>query len=130
MTEEQYKLNNEDLVEITFKPYNGTSRGSADYVKKMLNFDSKPTKNEIITRAIALANYAYGLLNQAKGDNDKLYALIGGAPYLMGPLEEALKQEGIQPLYAYSQRESVEAKAENGTVIKTAIFRHKGYIEA
>ena len=130
MTEEQYKYNNENLVEVTFKPYNGTFRGSPDYVKKMLNFNTKPTKNEIITRAIALADYAYGLLSQAKNEDDKLFALIGGAPYLMGPLEEALKQEGIQPLYAYSQRESVEAKGENGTVIKTAIFKHKGYIEA
>ena len=130
MTEEQYKYNDENLVEIKFKPYNGTSVGSPDYVKKLLNFNDMPSKKEIIGRAIALAAYASGLLSQAKNDNDKLYALIGGAPYLMGPLEEALKQEGIQPLYAFSQRESVEAKGENGTVIKTAIFKHKGYIEA
>ena len=130
MTGDQYKLNNEDLVEIKFKPYNGTSRGSADYIKKLLNFSNMPSKKEIITRAIDLAAYASGLLNQAKNKDDKLFALIGGAPYLMGPLEEALKQEGIQPLYAFSQRESVETKNADGSVTKTAIFRHIGYIEA
>jgi hypothetical protein len=130
MTEEQYKYNNENLIEIKFKPYNGTSLSSPDYVKKLLNFISIPSKKEIISRAIALAAYASGLLNQAKNDNDKLFALIGGAPYLMGPLEQALKSEGIQPLYAYSERESVETINADGTVIKTAVFKHKGYIKA
>ena len=130
MTEEQYKYNDENLVEIKFKPYNGTSLGSPDYVKRLLNFNSKPDKKEIISRAIALAAYASGLLNQAKNNDDKLFALIGGAPYLMGELEEALKQNGIQPLYAYSERESVETINADGTVIKTAVFKHKGYIEA
>lgn len=130
MTEEQYKYNNEDLLEIKFKPYNGTSVGSPDYIKRLLNFDTIPSKKEIIGRAIALAAYASGLLNQAKNNGDRLYALIGGAPYLMAPLEEALKQEGITPLYAFSQRESVETVNADGTVVKTAVFKHKGYIEA
>lgn len=130
MTEEQYKYNNEDLLEIKFKPYNGTSVGSPDYIKRLLNFDTIPSKKEIMDRAVALAAYASGLLNQAKNDDDKLFALIGGAPYLMGPLEEMLKNEGIQPLYAYSQRESIETINADGTVVKTAIFKHKGYIEA
>ena len=130
MTEEQYKYNNEDLLEIKFKPYNGTSVGSPDYIKRLLNFDTIPSKKEIIGRAIALAAYASGLLNQAKNNGDRLYALIGGAPYLMAPLEEALKQEGIIPLYAFSQRESVETVNADGTVVKTAVFKHKGYIEA
>lgn len=130
MTGDQYKYNDENLVEIKFKPYNGTSLGSPDYVKRLLNFNAKPDKKEIISRAIALAAYASGLLNQAKNDGDRLYALIGGAPYLMAPLEEALKQEGITPLYAFSQRESIETVNADGTVVKTAVFKHKGYIEA
>lgn len=130
MAEEQYKYNNEDLLEIKFKPYNGTSVGSPDYIKRLLTFNTIPSKKEIMDRAVALAVYASGLLNQAKNDDDKLFALIGGAPYLMGPLEEMLKNEGIQPLYAYSQRESVETINADGSVTKTAIFKHKGYIEA
>ena len=47
MTEEQYKYNNEDLLEIKFKPYNGTSVGSPDYIKRLLNFDTIPSKKEM-----------------------------------------------------------------------------------
>lgn len=130
MTGDQYKYNDENLVEIKFKPYNGTSAGSPDYVKRLLNFDTIPSKKEIMDRAVALAAYASGLLNQAKNDDDKLFAMIGGAPYLMGPLEEMLKNEGIQPLYAYSKRVSVETTQPDGSVIKTAKFVHEGYIEA
>ena len=130
LTKEQFSHNGENLVEVTFKPYNGVSKGSADYVKHMLNFTSLPTRDEIISRATALADYAEGLLSQAKNDNDRLFALVGGAPYLMGALETALKERGIQPLYAFSQRESVETINADGTVVKTAVFKHKGYIEA
>ena len=130
MVKDQYFLNGEELIEIKFKPYNGVSKGSADYVKHMLNFTSLPTRDEIISRATALADYAEGLLSQAKNDNDRLFALVGGAPYLMGALETALKERGIQPLYAFSQRESVETINADGTVVKTAVFKHKGYIEA
>lgn len=130
LTKEQFSHNGEDMVEVTFKPYNGTSIGSPDYIKKLLNFNSIPSKKEIISKAIALAAYASGLLNQAKNDDDRLFALIGGAPYLMSPLEEALKNEGITPLYAFSQRESIETVNPDGTVVKTAVFKHIGYIEA
>jgi hypothetical protein len=130
LTKEQFSFKGENLVEITFKPYNGVSKGSTDYVKHLLNFTSLPTKDEIIKRAAALADYASGLLDQAKNDGDKLFALVGGAPYLMGALETALKERGIQPLYAYSQRESVETINADGSVTKTAIFKHIGYIEA
>ena len=130
LTREQFSHNGEDMVEITFKPYNGVSKGSTDYVKHLLNFTSLPTRDEIISRATALADYAEGLLSQAKNDGDRLFALIGGAPYLMGALEQKLKERGIQPLYAYSQRESVETINSDGSVTKTAIFKHIGYIEA
>ena len=130
LTKEQFYHKGENLVEITFKPYNGTSKGTVDYVKHLLNFTSLPTKEDIISRATALADYAEGLLSQAKNDGDRLFALVGGAPYLMGALETALKERGIQPLYAYSQRESVETINSDGSVTKTAIFKHIGYIEA
>lgn len=57
-------------------------------------------------------------------------AMIGGAPYLMAPLEDALRRRGIRPLYAFSVRESVEETLSDGTVRKTAVFRHQGFVEA
>lgn len=32
--------------------------------------------------------------------------------------------------YAFSRRESVERTGQNGQVLKTAVFRHIGFIEA
>ncbi len=56
-------------------------------------------------------------------------AMIGGAPFFMPLLEQALAQNGILPVYAFSQRESVE-KVVDGQVIKTNVFKHVGFVEA
>lgn len=55
--------------------------------------------------------------------------MIGGAPYLMSALESTLKEKGVQPLYAFSERVSVEKTTETGEVIKTSTFQHKGWVE-
>jgi len=48
-------------------------------------------------------------------------AMIGGAPWLMGPLERELRERGIQSLYAFSRRESVEERQPDGSVRKVNI---------
>ena len=55
-------------------------------------------------------------------------AMIGGAPFLMGPLEQALSNRGIAPFYAFSKRESVEVTLPDGGVKKTQVFRHLGFV--
>ena len=55
-------------------------------------------------------------------------AMIGGAPFLMGPLERALISRGIFPAYAFSRREVVEKATADGEVTKTAVFRHEGFV--
>ena len=57
-------------------------------------------------------------------------AMIGGAPYLMGPLESALKAEGIIPMYAYSERVGEEFSKPDGSVEKRFVFKHLGFYEA
>ena len=57
-------------------------------------------------------------------------AMIGGAPYLMAELEKELWHLGIEPVYAFSRRESVETVGENGEVTKTAVFKHIGFVSA
>ena len=56
--------------------------------------------------------------------------MVGGAPYLMGPLENALKKDGFIPLYAYSERVGVETNNADGTVSKRFEFKHLGFYEA
>lgn len=90
-------------------------------IKELLTFNSLPTAEDITVKAQALADVACS--EQAEA------VMIGGAPYLMGPLESALKTLHIVALYAYSERVSVE-KIVDGKTIKTAEFKHLGFIKA
>lgn len=56
-------------------------------------------------------------------------ALIGGAPWLMSALERELINNGVQPLYSFSVRESQEVAQPDGSVKKVAVFRHAGFIK-
>ena len=97
------------------------SGNSLEALKSNLTFNSMPNKKGIVERAERLASLAF-----AHGFKR---AMIGGAPYLMGPLEEALKGYGITPLYAFSERISKEEVQPDGTVRKVNIFKHQGFIE-
>lgn len=92
-----------------------------DYLRSLLTFDSIPAIKDMQQRADEIAKIA--LRTNAKK------AMIGGAPFFMGYLETALKSVGIQPLYAFSQRVSVETTAEDGTVTKQNVFKHMGFVE-
>ena len=90
-------------------------------VQEVLTFDTIPGAAELERRAYVLAYLA------AQSGCKK--AMIGGAPFFMSTLEKALAQNGIQPVYAFSQRESVETIKEDGSVVKSAVFRHVGFVE-
>lgn len=55
--------------------------------------------------------------------------MIGGAPFLMPVLDKALRNYGHRPIYAFSKRESVEKTNPDGTVVKTSVFKHAGFVE-
>lgn len=90
-------------------------------LRMALTFNTLPSQAEIAERAEIIANLAHTEM----GDS----AMIGGAPYLMASLETALKAKGFRVLYSFTARESVETTDENGNVVKTAVFRHVGFIE-
>lgn len=95
-------------------------------IKALLTFADLPREGEPEARARAIADIARRVAgNVAEGD--EVFGMIGGAPYLMAPLEAALAQAGIAPVYAFSVRESVETTDADGSVRKTAIFRHRGF---
>jgi len=89
-------------------------------LSKLLTFTTLPSPIEVQLRAQMLAQIAV--------DSNCSKAMIGGAPYLMAPLEDALKQAGIEPLYAFSKRQVKEVTKEDGTVEKTNIFVHQGFV--
>ena len=89
-------------------------------VKRALNFATPPSAATIKGRAELIAGAAVGYKS----------AMIGGALWLMAPLAAELRARNIEPLFAFSQRESVELVAENGDVVKTNVFRHVGFVPA
>lgn len=90
-------------------------------LKKALTFEGIPSKEEMRLRALLLAEMAKRAGVQK--------AMIGGAPYFMSALEKALKDVGIQPLYAFSVRESIEKTLPDGSIQKVNIFKHLGFVE-
>ena len=90
-------------------------------VQALLTFEEPPTHHEMGERADLLAKLA-----KEKGF---LYVLIGGAPYFMPYLEEALIRHKITPLYAFSKRESIDIHREDGSVEKRMVFKHAGFIQ-
>ena len=107
----------------------------------LLTFDTLPEKGEIENRAEELALTALAILaarerSLSHVEQERLmergtvtyFAMIGGAPYLMPHLENEMVGAGVNPLYAFSTRESVEETLPDGSVKKTAVFRHKGFV--
>ena len=98
-------------------------RGEApEQLLKLLDFADIPTAEEIRTRAKVIAERA--------AETGHRRAMIGGALWLMAPLAEELRGQGIEPVFAFSRREVVEEAQADGTVKKVAVFRHRGWVPA
>lgn len=100
-------------------------------LKELLTFADLPSREDIAARAEQIAGLA--VLNGLGGEDEDpapLQAMIGGAPYLMAPLEWALQNQGITPVYAFSLRETVEQPQPDGSVKKTQVFKHLGFVKA
>ena len=96
--------------------------GAREQLLKLLDFAEPPTAREVRTRAADIADLAV-----ATGAER---AMIGGALWLMAPLAEELRGQGIEPVFAFSRREVVEEAQADGTVKKVAVFRHAGWVPA
>lgn len=91
-------------------------------IQSLLTFQALPSKAELVSNAEAIA-----LIARASGCDT---AMIGGAPFFMSVLENALRGVGVKPVYAFSERVSVESMQDDGSVIKKNVFRHVGFVEA
>ena len=94
--------------------------GVKEVIVHLLTFDSVPSCEDLRAKARALAEIARAAKVQA--------ALVGGAPFFMATLEAALLEEGIEPIYSFSQRVSVEETQPDGSVRKVSTFRHVGFV--
>ncbi len=99
---------------------------------ELLTFEELPDLDDIQDRAEALVLLAFH--NDLEWDDvDDPFpeqAMIGGAPWLMEPLAKRLRAHGIIPLFAFSRRESIEQVQQDGSVRKTNVLKHAGFVEA
>ena len=92
-----------------------------------LTFDTCPGTADVAWRAEAIAALAAEAHPPLAW---RAEAMIGGAPWLMSPLAEELRRLGIKPLFAFSRRQAVDQVQPDGSVRKTAVFRHGGWVHA
>lgn len=89
-------------------------------VVDLITFGEIPTGTEMRRRAQRISTIA--------ADHGANSAMLGGAPYFQRLLEEELREKGIEPVYAFSVREAVEQQLPDGSVRKTSVFRHAGFV--
>ena len=99
-----------DQVEAGVVDFVGEER---EALLQLLTFEMPPDFMEIWNRASRLAELA-----ESKGAET---VMIGGAPYLMGPLEIALRRKNVVPLYAFSVRIAAEETFPSGLLNVTFI---------
>ena len=92
------------------------------HLQELLTFVSLPTKRDVQIRALNIGKWV--LSNHIECEA----AMIGGAPFLMSELEFQLHLQRIKPLFAFSERVSEETTAPDGTVTKTNVFKHVGFV--
>ena len=97
-----------------------------------LTFESIPDAEEIRDRAHDIAELACfnGLGGDDGDDPFPSHAMIGGAFRLMAPLAKELRLRSIEPVFAFSVRETEEKALPDGSVKKMAVFRHGGFVQA
>ena len=102
-------------------------------LKDILTVNKKPSEEEITGRAIEvgfLAEDYFKLENWEK----PWKAMIGGAAWFIPSLQEVLEWLDIDPLYAFSIRNTKDTHLPDGAVLKQKkgdlMFRHEGFIEA
>jgi hypothetical protein len=89
---------------------------------RLLTFEHMESKDTVWRRAVLIAGIA--------AQTDYKHAMIGGALWLMAPLASQLRRVGLEPCFAFSRRETVEETLPDGSVRKTAVFRHAGFMDA
>ncbi len=101
-------------------------------LKAALTFGELPDAEEIRDRAEYIAELAAmnGLGGEDGDDPLPTRAMIGGALWLMAPLAAALRLRSIEPVFAFSVRDTEEQTQEDGRVRKVAVFRHAGFVPA
>jgi hypothetical protein len=90
----------------------------------LLTFHDVPARAQLEERADAVARLVRDVFPNCN------VAMVGGAPYFMVPLVEALKRHEVTAVFSFTKRESVDTHHADGSVTKSAVFRHVGWVGA
>jgi len=94
-------------------------------VQRMITFDEIPSPKELEDAAQGVVD----LLILAQGSIiPGQEVMIGGAPFFMASLENAIRRAGARPVYAFSKRESMDEPQKDGSIKKVTVFRHAGFV--
>lgn len=95
-------------------------------VRELLLFTECPSRGVVDGRADCLAALAEHEVGRF--DGVVRHVMIGGASYLMAPLAEYLRNYGLLPVFAFSERVSEERTLPSGGTHKVSVFKHKGWV--
>ena len=88
-------------------------------IKNALSFNEIPSRDEISNRITRLS-FIVEKYNPTS-------VMIGGASFLIFPLEKKLRQKWLV-FHAFSKRVSTERKNADGTITKMSTFKHVGFV--
>jgi hypothetical protein len=94
----------------------------------LLNFEELPSRQAVQNRAVALVDVLTDKFENLSAVH-QIRVMVGGASFLMEPLCQELRRYGFIPVFAFSKRRSVEEIQPDGSVKKTSVFVHAGFIE-
>jgi hypothetical protein len=94
----------------------------------IMTFDECPPGHVVTEKARRFAKIVVDQVERHQAAK----VMIGGAPFFMSPVVEAIKDVApyIEVVYAFSQREAVETIEDDGSVTKKTVFVHKGFVPA
>ena len=93
----------------------------------LLTFDTLPSTATLLARASEAVQLISDIEMEVGGATFTI--MLGGAPFFMSYLEQALKDAGMQYVYAFSQRVSEDQIQADGNVRKVAVFKHLGFVQ-
>lgn len=98
-----------------------------DALCDLLRFDSVPLPSDILYAVEKIAALCSAAVALRPGIRK---AMIDGSPWLTAPLEAALRERGIVPVYSFYTWVLEDIEQEDGTIVKGRECRHLGFIEA
>jgi phosphotransacetylase len=116
----QHDATPEQLAAGVVEPY----ADNKERIRQLLTFNELPTQAQLRERATDCAVLASVLVRKYGCDA----VLIGGAPFFMSHLESALRLFRVRFCYAFSTRVAEEQMQPDGSVRKTHVFKHVGFI--